>query len=67
MIAKLIVHGEDRATAINKMLGALKETSFVGIKTNIPLHEEMLREQGFINGAQSIHYLENYLKDKQAK
>jgi acetyl-CoA carboxylase biotin carboxylase subunit len=65
MIAKLIVHGEDRQTAINKMLGALKETSFAGIKTNIPLHQEMLEERGFVEGGQSIHYLEGYLKNRK--
>lgn len=66
MIAKLITHSENRTDAIRKMLGALKETSFVGIKTNIPLHEEMLHERGFVSGGQSIHYLENYLKNKKA-
>ncbi|MDD3266924.1 MAG: acetyl-CoA carboxylase biotin carboxylase subunit, partial [Burkholderiales bacterium] len=66
MIATLITYSENRTDAIRKMLGALKETSFVGIKTNIPLHEEMLQEQGFVGGGQSIHYLENYLKNKKA-
>lgn len=64
MIAKLIVHSENRKEAINRMKGVLLETSFSGIKTNIPLHIEMLNEKGFIEGAQSIHYLENYLKNK---
>lgn len=65
MIAKIITYSENRQDAIHKMLGALKETSFVGIKTNIPLHQEMLQEHGFVNGEQSIHYLENYLKNKK--
>ena len=64
MIAKLIVHSENRKEAINRMKGVLLETSFRGIKTNIPLHMEMLNEKGFCEGAQSIHYLENYLKNK---
>jgi acetyl-CoA carboxylase biotin carboxylase subunit len=64
MIAKLIVHSENRKEAINRMKGALMETSFTGIKTNIPLHMEMLNEKGFCEGAQSIHHLENYLKNK---
>lgn len=66
MIAKLIVHSENRKEAINRMKGALLETSFSGIKTNIPLHIEMLNEKGFCEGAQSIHYLETYLKNKNA-
>lgn len=64
MIAKLITYSENRNHAINKMLGALKETSFTGIKTNVPLHQEMLQEKGFVEGSQSIHYLETYLKSK---
>lgn len=64
MIAKIIVHSENRLEAINKMKGALLETTFTGIKTNIPLHLEILNERGFIEGAQSIHYLEQYLKKK---
>lgn len=64
MIAKLIVHSENRKEAINRMKGVLLETSFSGIKTNIPLHLEMLNETGFCEGARSIHYLENYLKNK---
>lgn len=65
MIAKLIVHSENRLHAINKMQGLLKETNFQGIKTNIPLHQEMLSERGFVEGGQSIHYLENYLKQRK--
>lgn len=64
MIAKLIVHSENRKEAINRMKGVLLETSFSGIKTNIPLHLEMLNEAGFCEGSRSIHYLENYLKNK---
>ncbi|MCC2624635.1 MAG: accC [Burkholderiales bacterium] len=64
MIAKLIVHSETRKEAINRMKGALLESSFSGIKTNIPLHLEMLNEAGFCEGSRSIHYLENYLKNK---
>ncbi|MFN7094372.1 MAG: acetyl-CoA carboxylase biotin carboxylase subunit, partial [Burkholderiales bacterium] len=65
MIAKIITHAENRTQAINKMKGALLETSFSGIKTNIPLHLELLADKGFQEGAQSIHYLEHYLKNKQ--
>jgi len=64
MIGKLITHGENREEAINRMKGALLESSFTGIKTNIPLHQEMLNDPGFVEGAQSIHYLEHYLKNK---
>lgn len=61
MIAKIITYGENREETINRMKGALLETSFSGIKTNIPLHMELLKDRGFCEGAQSIHYLEQYL------
>ena len=64
MIAKVIVHGENRQETINKMKGALLEMSISGIKTNIPLHLELLNNKGFCEGAQSIHYLEDYLHNK---
>lgn len=64
MIAKLIVHSENRDFAIKKMKNVLLETSITGIKTNIPLHLQLFNDDGFKKGAQSIHYLENYLKNK---
>ncbi len=64
MIGKLITYGETREEAINRMYEALLETSFSGVKTNIPLHCELLTNPGFIAGGQSIHYLEQYLKNK---
>jgi acetyl-CoA carboxylase biotin carboxylase subunit len=64
MIGKIISHGENRTETINRMKGALLETTFKGIKTNIPLHLDLLNNHGFCEGAQSIHYLENYLKNK---
>jgi acetyl-CoA carboxylase biotin carboxylase subunit len=66
MISKIIAHGANRQEAINKMKGALLETSFTGIKTNIPLHLELMEDKGFIEGGQSIHYLEHYLKIKHS-
>ena len=63
MIGKIITHSENRQFAIQKMKGALLETSFQGIKTNIPLHLTMLDDDGFCEGAQSIHYLEHFLRD----
>jgi acetyl-CoA carboxylase biotin carboxylase subunit len=65
MIAKIISYADSREHAINKMKGALLESSFVGIKTNTALHLELLNDRGFCSGEQSIHYLENYLKAKK--
>lgn len=66
MIAKIIVHSSKRELALNKMKCALLETSITGIKTNIPLHLNLMADRGFQIGGQSIHYLEQYLKALKA-
>jgi acetyl-CoA carboxylase biotin carboxylase subunit len=62
MIGKLIVHAENRATAIERMHGALSEIVVDGIKTNLDLHRDMMRDANFRNGGTDIHYLESKLK-----
>jgi len=62
MIGKIIVHGEDRTTAIRRMRLALAETVCSGIKTNIPLQQRILHDRGFVAGGQNIHYLEKTLQ-----
>jgi acetyl-CoA carboxylase biotin carboxylase subunit len=58
LIAKLIVHGSERSEAIARMRSALYEMVVDGIKTNIPLHQRIMRDGGFQRGEFSIHYLE---------
>ena len=67
MIAKLIVHGPDRETAIARMRVALSEMVIDGIKTNIPLQQRIMRDQGFQAGGQNIHYLEKRLAERKNK
>ena len=47
LIAKLIVHADDRALAIARTKAALKEYVIDGIKTNIPLHLKILDDPDF--------------------
>ncbi|MFN0161007.1 MAG: acetyl-CoA carboxylase biotin carboxylase subunit [Burkholderiales bacterium] len=61
MIGKLITHGGDRAQALARMRIALSETIIEGIKTNLPLHRQLIDDTNFIAGGTSIHYLENKL------
>ena len=61
MIGKLIVHAEDRATAINRMHGALSEMVIEGIKSNIPLQRRIMEDNAFQAGGADIHYLEKML------
>jgi len=65
LIAKLIVHSATRDNAIARMRNALEETVIEGIKTNIPLHQELMNDPHFQAGAQNIHYLEKKLKERK--
>lgn len=65
MIGKIITFGEDRETAIYRMRLALSETVVKGIKTNIPLQQRIMLDQGFVAGGKNIHYLEKKLKQRQ--
>ncbi|MGO3126828.1 MAG: acetyl-CoA carboxylase biotin carboxylase subunit [Luteimonas sp.] len=67
MIGKLIVHGADREQAICRMRVALSEMVVDGIKTNIPLQQRIMRDQGFHAGGQNIHYLEKRLAERKNK
>ncbi|MBI5861373.1 MAG: acetyl-CoA carboxylase biotin carboxylase subunit [Rhodocyclales bacterium] len=64
MIGKVISSGEDRGQAIRRMRIALSEMMVTGIKTNIPLHQELMLDERFIKGGTSIHYLEEKLAAK---
>jgi len=64
LIAKLISYGPDRDAAIRRMQNALEEMIVDGIKTNIPLQSEIMRDPGFRAGCTNIHYLESMLKKK---
>ena len=50
LIAKIIVHGRDRAEAIARMHRALAETIVEGVKTTIPYHLKLLSEPAFLSG-----------------
>lgn len=65
LIGKLIVHGEDRKTAIARMANALTELVVDGIKTNIPLHQQLIQDPNFAAGGVDIHYLETLLGFKK--
>jgi acetyl-CoA carboxylase biotin carboxylase subunit len=67
LIAKIIAHGDTRAQALSRMRIALSEMVVEGIKTNIPLHQELLNDPGFIEGGTSIHYLEEKLARERGK
>ena len=62
MIAKLIVHGATREDALARMRVALAEMRVEGIATNLPLHRDIVRDEGFAAGGVDIHHLERWLQ-----
>ena len=61
MIGKLIVHGDTREQALARMRTALSEVVVEGIKTNVPLHQDLMVDAKFGEGGTNIHYLEEWL------
>ncbi|WP_120997647.1 acetyl-CoA carboxylase biotin carboxylase subunit [Stutzerimonas urumqiensis] len=61
LIGKVIAYGNSRDEALARMRNALEEIVVDGIKTNVPLHRDLVRDEGFCKGGVNIHYLEKKL------
>jgi len=61
LIAKLIVHGCDRAEAIAKMERALSQFVVQGVETSITLHQEIFQDSGFRAGNFDTGFMERFL------
>jgi len=64
LLCKLIAYGQNREEAIARLQNALDEIVIDGIKTNIPLHQELVHDSSFQAGGNSIHYLEQKFNHK---
>ena len=65
MIGKLIVYGSNRQSCIRRLRRALEEFVVEGMKTTIPLHQKLVRDEEFLAGDYTIKWLEQWLA-KQA-
>ena len=61
LIAKLIVHGQNREQCLSRLQRALDEFVIGNIKTTIALHQKLLSTKNFIDGEYDIHWLEKHL------
>jgi len=66
MIAKLIVYGRNREGCIMRLRRALEEMVVQGVKTSIPLHQELIKQEDILNGDYSIKWLEEWLATREA-
>ena len=65
LLAKIITQANTRKSAIKRMISALDEFFVEGIKTNQPLHQDILNDKKFIENEHTINYLEKeFLKLK---
>ncbi len=60
LLAKLIVHAEDRDAAIRRMRRALDEFVVEGVKTNLAFHRRLMDHPDFIAGKLDTHFLERW-------
>ncbi len=60
MIAKLISIAQTREEAINTMSRALSEYIIEGVKTTIPFHQQLMRDENFISGNFTTKFLEGF-------
>ena len=61
MIGKLIVYGSTRERCIMRLKRALEEFVVEGMKTTIPLHQNLVRDDEFLAGDYTIKWLEQWL------
>ncbi len=63
MIAKLIIHGKNRNSALMRLRRALEECIIMGVKTTIPLHQKIISQAEYIDGRYNIHWLEKFMEN----
>ena len=60
MIAKLITVAQTREEAIAKMQRALDEFVIEGIKTTIPFHQQLMKNEDFLNGNYTTKFMDTF-------
>ena len=65
MIGKLIVYGTTRERCIMRLKRALEEFVVEGMKTTIPLHQRVIRDEAFQSGDYTIKWLERWLEEQR--
>jgi acetyl-CoA carboxylase biotin carboxylase subunit len=60
MIAKIISIARTRKEAIDTMSRALSEYVIEGVKTTIPFHQQLMRNEDFIKGNFTTKFLDTF-------
>ncbi|MDE3168918.1 MAG: ATP-grasp domain-containing protein [Acidobacteriota bacterium] len=65
LMAKIIVHGSDRAVALERMRGALAATRIEGVSSNLAFHRTVLADPEFQGGGVDTSYLPRFLEKRR--
>ncbi|MBF9032584.1 acetyl-CoA carboxylase biotin carboxylase subunit [Rhodobacterales bacterium HKCCE3408] len=65
LVAKLIVHAQDRPAALARLHRALGELIVDGIDTTVPLFNALLEQEAVLTGDYTIHWLEKWLAEAE--
>lgn len=63
LVAKVVVHGQDRAEAVARAKRALDEFVIEGIATTIPFHKRVLDNEVFLAGDATTDFIETQMGD----
>ena len=66
LISKLIVYGETRAEAILRMRRALEEYRIIGVRTNIPFHQNLMDSHRYMAGRFDTQFVEKRFSMEKA-
>ena len=64
LVAKLVVHGGTRNECLMRLRRALEEFVISGIETTIPLHQQLMASEAFLNGDYDIGWFERTFNGK---
>jgi acetyl-CoA carboxylase biotin carboxylase subunit len=67
LLAKVIVHGQDRNEARLRMIRALEEFTIEGVKTTVPFHLALLKSDDFRDGSFDTTFVNRFLKARNRK
>jgi acetyl-CoA carboxylase, biotin carboxylase subunit len=65
LMAKIIGHGPDRPTALERLRSAIAETQIEGVATNLSFHAEVLADPEFAKGGVDTSYLPRFLERRR--
>ena len=64
LIAQIIVHGDSRSDAIEKLSEYLKEVQITGISTNLAFMKTLLADEVFHSGEYDTHFIHSFFKER---